>query len=117
MPLLHGADQGLPGNISQQQKGHGQQAHAHHHELQEIGDQHRQHAADDRIAGDAQQQKRHRDFEMFAIEPAHDHQKVSPRAQKDPHVQQPAQHDHQPAPPADARAESLLEQLGDRQDA
>ena len=49
--------------------------------------------------------------------PADQHQELAAGAQKDAHVEQAAEHDHDAGRPADARPKLLLEQLRDRHDA
>ena len=124
---LHGVDQRAPADVAQDQEGDHQQSGAHHHELQEVGHQHREHAPQHRVDGDQQEQRRHRDLEQVRGHPAtgarggartrHLQQELAARPQEHAHVQQAAEHDDHAGGPAHARAEALLEELGQRGDA
>ena len=88
----------------------------HHEELEEVGDQHGEHAAQHRVDRTQHQQHGHHQedvaVEVVQVEAAHQHQELAGDAEEDPHVQQPAEHDHHAGRPADAGSVALLEQFG-----
>ena len=60
---LHGGHQAAPADLAENQEGDDDQAGAHHDELQEVGHQHREHAAQDGVDGHADQQRGHHDLQ------------------------------------------------------
>src|SRR5439155_4658806 len=89
------------------------QADAHDDELQEVGDEHGEHPAEDSVNRDADEQRGHGDFEIFHVEPAHEHEKLAARPQEHAHVEQATQDNDYASRPANARTEAFLEHFRD----
>src|SRR6266480_4282030 len=84
---FHGIDNCLPTDFAQNQNRHGDQARAHHNELQKIGYEYREHAAENRVHSHAYEEHGHHNFEIADVESGDKHEKLAADPQKHAHIQ------------------------------
>src|SRR6185369_2061845 len=106
-----GRHEPVPTDVHEDHDRHDDEADAHHDELQEVRHEHREHAAEDRVDRDADEENRHRDLEVADVESADEHEELAPRPQEHTHVQEAAEDDYNAGRPSYAGAEGPLDEL------